>query len=463
LFSHQGEEVVLCGKQLNLKVFKKLKNIKMKYLFLFFCLSQSLFLYSQDNFEFPEMKREPSCGMVNEIEDLVKNKNLDVFAKLEDGWTPFSYACLCNSSFIFEEGIKQPSKLNESVNDGTTPLMLSAKNGNLNFVKKLIDNKVQINKTDKVHETALIYACRFEANSDVVKLLIGNGANLTVKSDSFGKTAIEYVICENDTVLFDILLGAHIHQKKYSTIRDKELLFASISSGNLYACEKLFDLTKFKKKDKPLIVEEVADFVAIHDLVKRDNKMLNLSAKAEKIPMDLDFRFLDFLEKKKISFEEVGDSGRTIIFRCRGIKPVVEYLIGKNIRINHLDKLRKTALQYLVEDIANPWTFKLNGFDMPIKDLNRDYSNEFSIVALFIQNNGIVNTPYKNGWTYLIIEALKVNKVTIVENLIRSNQSVFNKGQDGKSAIDIALEFGNEKVKAKLLEIISDSIGVQKQ
>jgi hypothetical protein len=68
-------------------------------------------------------------------------------------------------------------------------LHAAARHGNLNRVKLLIDNGVNLDEQDKYGMTALMYAARH--SNGIVSLLIEKGANLDIRN-GHGKTAAEW-------------------------------------------------------------------------------------------------------------------------------------------------------------------------------------------------------------------------------------------------------------------------------
>jgi len=79
----------------------------------------------------------------------------------------------------------------------STPLIITCKYGNLDFVKYLIEHGANVNEVMKDGNTALIVACRFmrrKYNNTIIKYLIEYGANVNkkgwqyMKSEPYNKT-----------------------------------------------------------------------------------------------------------------------------------------------------------------------------------------------------------------------------------------------------------------------------------
>lgn len=99
-------------------------------------------------------------------------------------------------SSIIKESIIERSCNTELVVNGLrnneyfTPLMFAVTRENLDLVKEEI-KKCDINKQDGKGYTALMYACRFNENSDIVKVLLDSGADIDVIA-SDGRKAFDF-------------------------------------------------------------------------------------------------------------------------------------------------------------------------------------------------------------------------------------------------------------------------------
>ena len=135
------------------------------------------------------------------------------------GQYPFDVATLMESEaklfevFIAEKGIDGiVGKFGEKGVDarvgrnGETMLMLAARKMHTELVKLLIDNGADLNIKggSNYGYTALMYAVK-EGNTEIAKLLLDNGADLNIK-DSFGYTALMFAVREGNTEIVKLLL-----------------------------------------------------------------------------------------------------------------------------------------------------------------------------------------------------------------------------------------------------------------
>ena len=126
------------------------------------------------------------------------------------------------------------------VRDGRTVLIYAAWNGSTEVVKLLIDNGADLNHKSNHGDTALMYAAR-DGHTDVVKFLIDNGVDLNHKNNG-GVTALIYAARKEHTEVVKLLIdnGADLNHKNnfggtaliYAAYKgDTELVKLLIDSG----------------------------------------------------------------------------------------------------------------------------------------------------------------------------------------------------------------------------------------
>ena len=85
-------------------------------------------------------------------------------------------------------------------------IYLAARNGNLNRVRSLIADGMDINVTNFSGRTALMSAVYFQ-NKSIVRELVGEGADLNVR-DAGGRTALMLAVSVNNLELIEELIAA---------------------------------------------------------------------------------------------------------------------------------------------------------------------------------------------------------------------------------------------------------------
>lgn len=101
------------------------------------------------------------------------------------------------------ENIKDVPKQSDIGKNGYTELMLASEVGDVELLKKLLWEKVDVDQVNERGETALMYAARM-GNKTCVLALLESGANVLVKSKK-GDTASKFAKSQRHEVLFKIL------------------------------------------------------------------------------------------------------------------------------------------------------------------------------------------------------------------------------------------------------------------
>lgn len=93
-----------------------------------------------------------------------------------------------------EQAVKNGIKLNKTLEDNQTTLMIAVKNNQETAILPLlIQQGIDINAVDDNGQTALMMAVTFNRNPEVVKKLLELGADKTIK-DKAGKVAADYIV-----------------------------------------------------------------------------------------------------------------------------------------------------------------------------------------------------------------------------------------------------------------------------
>jgi len=108
--------------------------------------------------------------------------------------------------------LNKGADVDADTNEGVTPLMYAADNGDMQTTRILVLNGADINRKPHNGVTALLSSI-FINHLDIAEFLIRNGANIN-DTDAQGISPLMYAVIYNYPVLYDMLIyyGADIHQ-----------------------------------------------------------------------------------------------------------------------------------------------------------------------------------------------------------------------------------------------------------
>ena len=119
------------------------------------------------------------------------NKGADIDQVNKDGATPLYLASESGSIETARFLIDSKADLNKAEKKGYTPLLVASQKGNTEIVRLLIKNKVDINKATKKRVTPLFIAT-YNQHMPVIRLLVEAGADLEIRNNYTGETALAY-------------------------------------------------------------------------------------------------------------------------------------------------------------------------------------------------------------------------------------------------------------------------------
>ncbi|XP_077592042.1 ankyrin repeat and SAM domain-containing protein 6 [Stigmatopora nigra] len=109
----------------------------------------------------------------------------------------FSALKLGNSQLVKEILEEDSNQVNSSNQEGASPLMIAAVSGQLEVVQLMVEKKAEIDKQDGVHGWTALMQATYHGNKDVVKYLLGQGADVNLRAKN-GYTAFDLVMLLND-------------------------------------------------------------------------------------------------------------------------------------------------------------------------------------------------------------------------------------------------------------------------
>jgi ankyrin repeat protein len=155
----------------------------------------------------------------------------DLETKDEDGNTALHWAALRGDAHLVKELLQRGAAANATNRAGATPLIYAA--GNLTSVKALLDAGAAVNVTSKFGTTPLIAAARYPQSTDIVLLLLNQGADWKAKDKADGSALTAATYARNlDTV--KLLISAGLKPADVimpAVLGEREILETELAAG----------------------------------------------------------------------------------------------------------------------------------------------------------------------------------------------------------------------------------------
>uniref|UniRef100_A0AAQ5ZBN1 KAP NTPase domain-containing protein n=1 Tax=Amphiprion ocellaris TaxID=80972 RepID=A0AAQ5ZBN1_AMPOC len=298
--------------------------------------------------------------------------------------------------------------------NGQTPLMVAAEQGNLEILQELIRRGANVNLDDVDCWTALISAAK-EGHVEVVRELLENNANLEHR-DMGGWTALMWAAYKGRTDVAQLLLEKG-------------------ANPNITGQYSVY----------PIIWAAGRGHAEIVHLLLQHGAKVNCSDKYGTTPLIWAARkghyesVMHLLANGADVDQEGANSMTALIVAVKGgYTEVVKELLKRNPNVNMTDKDGNTALAIAAKE----------GHTEIVQDL--------------LDAGTYVNIPDRSGET-MLIGAVRGGHVEIVRALLNKYADIDVRGQDGKTALYWAVEKGNATMVRDILQCNPDTESCTKE
>ncbi|KAK7904331.1 hypothetical protein WMY93_016938 [Mugilogobius chulae] len=292
--------------------------------------------------------------------------------------------------------------------NGQTPLMVAAEQGNLEIVQELIRRGANVNLDDIDSWTSLICAAK-EGHIEVVQELLENGANLEHR-DMGGWTALMWAAYKGRTEV-------------------AQLLMEKGANPNITGQYSVY----------PIIWAAGRGHAEIVHLLLQHSAKVNCSDKYGTTPLIWAARkghydcVMHLLANGADVDQEGANSMTALIVAVKGgYTEVVKELLKRNPNVNMTDKDGNTALAIAAKE------------------------GHIEIVQDLLDAGTYVNIPDRSGET-MLIGAVRGGHVEIVRALLNKYADIDVRGTDGKTALYWAVEKGNATMVRDILQCNPDT------
>jgi ankyrin repeat protein len=398
------------------------------------------------------------------VEDIIKNKGVDVNVDIDMGDTLLVYTIQQNKYDVFKKILELGADVNKTVPKGgytdtprnLTPLMVAVTSEDERFVTDLLDKGADVNAQDVEGMTALMYAYESDTDTDIesiIKRLIQAGANLEL-DDVNGEPVLFLAIrraADYDSdhwlqLLFDAPTPPNVnHQNEFGSTPLHEAVRINYIPAIEYILNKGGDPNIQNNEGFPpmniALTEDVSDEPS--DIVEL---LLSKGAKTEFIQKTTNYEWSLLTTAINMGFEEAA-----------------EVLIDvPNVNVNMVDPSDAgnddTPLMLAIRnDYSIEFIQKLldKGADVNAENLDEDTplleamygdEHEIEIVRLLLDKGANINVQNEDGRTALMYAVIN-SHIESVKLLLERGANKTIEDENGKTALEYAT---SEEIRALL-------------
>jgi len=372
-----------------------------------------------------------------ELAKLFINKGADVSTKLSEGnnlygeYFPLLFAMEYEEYDFAKILIEKGADVNMKNSSGYTALIYALENRKFKIAELLLNKGADVSIKNKFGNTALIIASKNNADLNLIKLFVKNGADINSIGNS-GYTAFHYSIINKNDKLLKYLISKNYNTKLNISIYDAENpgytpLHLAAKYNNLLAAILLIDNNINKEK------QNIEGLTAIEVANNYNNKDIFEYLQNNKKNIFHYYIINDFTNFKKtlIQTPELinlkNSFGNTVwhLAIYDNNTEIINFLCTNKIGLNVSDQLGRTPFLYAVELNNNYATDLLlkNGADVDIADNNGHTAffiavarNQKGLIKLLIEHNAKKEFHLKSNLKLLKGHLQAVNSIVFSKN-----------------------------------------------
>lgn len=313
--------------------------------------------------------------------------------------------------------------------DKELSMFYSIASGNINILKLLLDEGVDMRAIDKMHNTTLMIASSF-GELDIVKYLLDKGINLE-SSNLDNNTALIQAVINSQYEVAEYLIRVGARMQYGDGLHKRDVLVEASGIGDVNMIELLLD-NKYPVNSKNL--SNVMNRAVVHNQVNSLKYLLDKDLGVDLINInDCIFEKACYLGHinivKLLSGNDVDINGNDgqggpLSSACSYARTeVVEYLVSKGVNVNAFER------------------YEENGPICNSALMNATYKGLFDVVKLLVKNGADLNQKMETSeqLTPLCLAARRGSK-NILKYLIEMGADINYQNKNGKTPLMIAVE-----------------------
>lgn len=305
--------------------------------------------------------------------------------------------------------------------------------GQMYVIEELID-KVNVNVQDEEGFTPLMNAIR-EREIEIVKILLEHNADVTKIKDNSGRNAFFWAAVLDELEMLKLFEKYNPDFNVSDNYGSNALFFTRKAETVNYLLKNGADINKKNKSGRTPLIQ--------HSLAYENQDHV---------------KFL--LEKGADINAQDNEGVTTLMFAVQTDKTkIIDICLSEKADINIKDNEGKTALFHTISSfgiLENVKSMTENMFgDYAKTDYVKNYMNQkkmeetdtaIRLIKLLVSNGADINAQDNKGNT-LLMYAIALRNEPLINEILKLNPDVNIKNKEGKTANDIAKEYGYKIVK----------------
>lgn len=390
----------------------------------------------------PSLITPMEASTANQIE-AVRQQPLEIPKQVpSEEMTPLSRAVELGDLNAVRELIRDGVDLNAKNNDGRTPLLMAAQSGELEILQELLRAGADVNLADRFDTTPISWAVQL-GEFEIVKALIQAKADLNF-ANFLGKTPIGFAVMFGRIEILKVLVAARAEAEGEKSAGEP-MIFRALDSNNLEILKEIIKAgANLNVKDSygrtPLMVAVQRGDITASRVLIRGKADVNLADDEGTTPL----MYAAWLHRGEIVQELIqagakGNGtltyGKTLIIAAIENKDfeLAKALIRGKIDINVPDQLGKTPLL---------WAVELGDFEL-IKELVRAGAKD---------DVALSNRNIERNCSYLLTDVVESKDFECLKGLIQAGVTPDATLSDGRTLLKFASETGNLEILKSLID-----------
>uniref|UniRef100_A0A336KTE3 CSON015122 protein n=1 Tax=Culicoides sonorensis TaxID=179676 RepID=A0A336KTE3_CULSO len=418
------------------RLVQKVIQIKLAKIFMTDIILDDLTLILQHKFDQYQIQIQVTEHVIQEI---IKNDELITkysTMKFGHGGSLIHFIVRNGNLNALKVILHQKIDINSKNDENETPLQLACFKGKLSAVQFLLQNHADLDAQD-IRGWSCVHRAAQSGNIEVLEYLLENGANLNAK-DKIGRTVLHEAAMAGQINMIKFLVSKNIDLESRA-INGRTVLHAAAFAGDIEMVQYLLS------QGMDLYCTDFTGRTILHSATfgGRTNMIKYL------VEVGLDLNVAD-------------DDGVTILHEAayNGDSDVVSFLHENGANLSVKDKSGKTAMHEaaLGSQIDMIEILQNHGLDLNSKDNEgrtlihmAGISGDIELLDFLLSKGLNLNSRDIHGRTIIHFAAAN-NKMELVEFLLQKNFDINTKDYDGKTVIHWAVECHHPEMIKFLLE-----------